>query len=79
MVFGLIIPPEMKFNAALTGGAAVVVGAALIGCAYEKPTQVSGSPVQPKTLDRPANEKCNSDSYQSSELRTWRCDELSHC
>ena len=53
----------MKFNAALTGAAAVVVGAALIGCAYEKPTTVSSSPVEPKTLNRPANEKCNSDSY----------------
>lgn len=67
----------MKFNAALSGAAAVVVGAALIGCAAEKPTTVSSSPVETKTLNRPANEKCNSDS---AECKLWteisiKCDE----
>ncbi len=64
MVLKLIVPPEMKFNAALSGAAAVVVGAALIGCSADQTKTLDNSSMETKTLNRPTNEKCNSDSVR---------------
>ena len=41
MVLELIVPPEMKVNAALAGAAAVVVGVALAGCEEPDPHALS--------------------------------------
>ena len=59
----------MSINFTFTGAAAVVLGAALIGC----------SAVKTQTLDRKSSEKCNT---ESAECKRWtelaiKCDDNS--